>query len=789
MKKLLPFFIILVGLLSSCTSETNLRIPAQSELIGLASPIQVEAGMDTTMVFTPDYFMDYASIDSIKPPAGTTGRLSADRQQIDIIGLPPEPLSVLDVWIDGISYSIPVKKSRKLPVTLSLPDAANEYEKVQVKGEMNHWVASSTPLTKTGDAWEVDLFLSPGSYQYLFVADGNEMLDPSNPEKVPNGLGGTNSLLRVGTEASAPVLETKSFSSNKITLSVEGAHDVLALWENYKLTVQITGNSIHISIPGEASEFERSDLRVWAFTDDAVSPMALIPLKNGRVIGSASELTRQDEHAWNMYFVLIDRFKDGNPANTNPVDDPEIHPKANYYGGDLAGITQTIQSGYFDDIGVNTLWLSPITQNPEGAYGFWDQGGPETKFSGYHGYWPVSSSKVDYRFGTEEELRTLIDAAHQNGMNIILDYVANHVHELHPVYQEKPEWATELYLPDGRQNTQLWDEQRLTTWFDTFMPTLDFSKPEVVETMTDSALYWVKNYELDGFRHDATKHIQLEFWRTLTRKIKTQVVAPTGRNIYQIGETYGSRELINSYINSGMLDGQFDFAIFDAAQGAFARGDHFDFLRNQLQQSLDVFGYHNKMGYISGNHDKARFIAYAGGAVSFDEDAKVAGWTREIGIPDTTGYDKLNLLHAFNMTIPGIPVTYYGDEFGMPGANDPDNRRWMRFEEDELNRHERRNRDIFSKLSSLRNNSMPLLYGDFRFHVVEKDVMAYSRAYFGEMIIVVFNKSGEKKQVVFPVRSGYDIQKGESHFGHEFFPENGNGSITLPGHSFEIIKF
>jgi len=69
-------------------------------------------------------------------------------------------------------------------------------------------------------------------------------------------------------------------------------------------------------------------------------------------------------------------------------------------------------------------------------------------------------------------------------------------------------------------NTQLWDEQRLTTWFDTFMPTLDFSQQIVIDTMTDSALYWVKEFDLDGFRHDATKHIQLEFWRTLTRKVK-----------------------------------------------------------------------------------------------------------------------------------------------------------------------------------------------------------------------------------------------------------------------------
>ena len=104
----------------------------------------------------------------------------------------------------------------------------------------------------------------------------------------------------------------------------------------------------------------------------------------------------------------------------------------------------------------------------------------DTKFAGYHGYWPISSSQVDCRFGSNDELKELVADAHDHQINILLDYVANHVHQDHPLYKRHPEYATPLYLPDGRMNTELWDEHRLTTWFDVFMPTLDMGNPVVV---------------------------------------------------------------------------------------------------------------------------------------------------------------------------------------------------------------------------------------------------------------------------------------------------------------------
>lgn len=474
---------------------------------------------------------------------------------------------------------------------------------------------------------------------------------------------------------------------------------------------------------------------------------------------------------------MVDRFNNGNPSNDHPLNIPEVHPKADFFGGDLAGVSEKIKDGYFESLGVNTVWLSPITQNPEGAYGKYPT--PETAFSAYHGYWPIRSKEVDYRFGSSQEMHDLVDAAHDSDMNVLLDYVANHVHEEHPVYQNNKDWATDLYLPDGSLNTERWDDHRLTTWFDTFMPTLDLSRMEIVDPMTDSALFWLTEYDIDGFRHDATKHIPLIFWRVLTEKVKKQVVKPEGKKVFQIGETYGSRELINSYINTGMLDAQFDFNLYDDAVATFARDDvGFSRLTASLKESLSYYGDHNLMGYITGNQDRARFISYADGSVRFDEDAKLAGWTRKIEVTDTMAYHKLSSLTAFIMTIPGIPTIYYGDEIGSPGGNDPDNRRMMRF--DNLTPHEEATRARAKKLIALRRNNLALIYGDLEIIEESNNHLIIKRSYFNNHVLTVFNKSAAPLTLTLPVSNA-----GTTHFDGKL----DQGTLTLKPYNFEIITY
>ena len=180
-------------------------------------------------------------------------------------------------------------------------------------------------------------------------------------------------------------------------------------------------------------------------------------------------------------------------------------------------------------------------------------------------------------------------------MNVVLDYVANHMHINSPTLQAHPDWHTDSILPDGRRNFELWDEARLTTWFDTHIPSLDLERPEVCEAMTDSALYWLENYALDGFRHDACKHIPEGYWRMLGQKIATRW---PGRAIWMIGETYGSPELIGSYVKSGMLDAQFDFNVYFTAREALCGLKGMDEVLNNELTSLRTYGAHHAGAFV-----------------------------------------------------------------------------------------------------------------------------------------------------------------------------------------------
>ena len=488
----------------------------------------------------------------------------------------------------------------------------------------------------------------------------------------------------------------------------------------------------------------RSYLRIYAEDETYLFNDLLLPLQDGKIITDATQLNRHDQQAQVLYSLMIDRFYNGNASNDWKMNSEEVLDIVDYQGGDIAGITAKIEEGYFDQLGVNTLWISPITQNPWDAWGCYpfkhgnkyDSSKTYTKFSGYHGYWPIYATQLDSRFATPEEFRTLLSTAHAHGINVILDYVANHMHINSPTLQEHPDWHTDSILPDGRRNFELWDEARLTTWFDKHIPTLDLERPEVCEAMTDSALYWLENYELDGYRHDACKHIPEAYWRILGQKIAARW---PGRHIWMIGETYGSPELIGSYVKSGMLNAQFDFNVYFTTREALCglKGMN-EVVENELT-SLHTYGAHHTMGNISGNHDQIRFASIAGEAIDLHVNGKEEGWTQEIGIGDAEkAYKRALLLEVINMTLPGVPCIYQGDEYGEVGANDPDNRHMMRFEG--LNEAEQEMRAKVAELIQMRRSSMPLLYGDFIVLESNEDEIKYARIYLGKKVIVTINR-------------------------------------------------
>lgn len=672
-------------------------------------------------------------------------------------------LSLIRFMERGDTMAIPVLVKRKYWKRFRFP-AESADAPVFLFGSFNNWNRESLPLTLSADSreWICTVGLFPGRYEYKFRVGEQEILDPFNPDSVPNPFGAYNSLLnitderpnkcflyRLGAEQTKSGWRLSFLFVSDADKQVLNRKNILALLDNKPLNagqLRVRDNQIDVYL-------SQRQVTQFRFLRIAVNQSR----QNTHFQWVALFRLGDRESAWRdwrdaiIYSIMVDRFFDGNPANNRPVRHPQLPQKSNFYGGDLAGIRQKLQEGYFDSLGVNVLWLSPVIQNPDSAY---QEFPPPHRFTtGYHGYWPVHPRKVDDRFGSLADIRQLTENAHRKGMKVILDFVANHVHKLHPYYREHPDWFAPLELPDGRKNIRFWDEYRLTTWFDVFLPSFDFVRSrEAVRQVTEDALWWLEETGVDGFRQDAVKHIPNHFWREMTRKIKKEVELPRGYSIYQIGETFGNYDLISSYVNNGQLNAQFNFNLYDVALPVFLNPEmSFEELDAEMKRTFEVYGMFHLMGNLMDSHDKVRFMAYADGDLRLGVgDAQEIGWKNPPQVDDTLSYRKSQLYLAYLLSIPGIPVIYYGDEIGLTGAADPDNRRPMRFNE-QLNPAERKMLREVRRLIHLRREHVALRYGDFVTALAEKEIYAYWRGDFTEKILVVLNKSAEKRTVSLPI--------------------------------------
>jgi cyclomaltodextrinase / maltogenic alpha-amylase / neopullulanase len=473
--------------------------------------------------------------------------------------------------------------------------------------------------------------------------------------------------------------------------------------------------------------------------------MQQVMLHNGIPAGAQPGLRAWEDGV--IYSIMIDRFNDGDTTNDIPVVHDSIFVQANYQGGDLKGISSKITEGYFDSLGVNVLWISPVNDNPDVAFREYPE--PHRWYSGYHGYWPISEKNVEEKFGTMADLKDVIAKAHAHGMRVLLDFVAHHVHIDHPFYKQHPEWFGTLDLPDGRKNLRLWDEFRLTTWFEPYMPSFDYTKSkDALEAVSDNAVWWLAETGADGFRHDAVKHVPNQFWRTLTRKLKERIELPMRKKVYQIGETFGDYDLIASYVNNGQLSAQFNFNLSYFAIPVFLEPERsFVSVDYHMKKSFSSFGANNVMGNIMDSHDKVRYMAYADGKVKNQGvDTREMAWHHPPTVDHPSSYQKAELYFAYMLTIPGLPVVYYGSEYGMTGADDPDNRRLMRFG-NQLSMYEQQMLAVTTTLVKLRNTHSALRYGDFLTLQADTAVYAYLRSDMNERLLVVLNKSLDGRTV------------------------------------------
>ncbi len=794
-KKLLGYISLLILLsFCSCNSQSTAGIK------DIIHPVNLTAGVPDTLrvddlFYSENYDLKFNTNESVKIEYSKLSKqlvLNPDENF--------EGITLVSFQLEGETYQIPlrVRIVEKVKFTFKPEE---DYKFVSLFGSFNGWNRKSLPMTDENNdgVYEIETPIEPGRYEYKFFADGNEILDTENPESVSNGMGNFNSVLIIEPRHSettflhldkftdkADEIEAAYFYESPYFDEEISANEVVALNNNFSIE-NFSVNRNYISFKINKSNLNGvHQLRFAVSKNGNPTSFNTIFIKDGKPASVSNEVAWYDGI---IYSMMIDRFNDGDKSLNKPIVHDSLFDQANYMGGDLQGIIDKIEDGYFTDLGVNVFWISPVYDNPNEAYR--EYPAPHRWYTGYHGYWPISHTKVEEKFGTLENVKELINKAHEKGIKVLLDFISNHVHEQNPIFKEHREWFGKLDLPDGRKNLRFWDEFRLTTWFEPYLPSFDFLGDTLaIEYLTNNAIWWLKETGADGFRHDAVKHVPNEFWRALTAKLKKEIGIPQNKVIYQIGETFGGYGLISSYVNNGQLSSQFNFNLFDTALRVFLEPNgSFKNLNTEMMQTFNVYGINHLMGNVMDSHDKVRFMAYADGDISINESMNgEIGWNNPPKVDDPENYKILELYYAYMMTIPGVPVIYYGSEFGMTGANDPDNRRMMRFGK-EISGDETEVLSTVSNIVKIRKTNSALKYGDFFTLAADDDIYSYLRSDPNERLVVILNKSKETKRVSLRLPPFYEYEIAEDVITGETFPiEREFLSLTFDGVSWFVLK-
>jgi len=424
-----------------------------------------------------------------------------------------------------------------------------------------------------------------------------------------------------------------------------------------------------------------------------------------------------------LYFVLVDRFADGDPGNDANVD---RKAKGAFHGGDLKGLLAQLDE--IASLGVTAIWVNPLVKNIPGhvdGAGFPDWA--------YHGYWADDFTSLDPRFGTEEDLRKLVEACHGRGIKVLLDVVYNHA-GYDTRYLRDPKtrkWLRSTIVGDC-------GDDDLTSCL-AGLPDFKTEQPEVAKFLLDAQISWAKRSGVDGFRLDTVKHVDHPFWQEHRKRTRAEL----GPQFFLLGEVYGAdAEVLEPWFEPDEMDAGFDFSF----QG-------------------------NVLGFVQGRGRTVAFNRYLEMRQKVRPGHLVAHY---LSTHDTTGalFQLKGDLALFRLaavllfTTSGIPVVYYGEEVGRLGGEWPDNRSDMPWGSRDvlpgagLPRDDALRRD-YQKLIGIRKAHPALSRGKHAALSTEGDLYLFARrdAPTKDLVVVALNRGSESATATFATPPEWEAAK------------------------------
>ena len=575
--------------------------------------------------------------------------------------------------------------------------------------------------------------LTNGKTHYRYKANGNYVVDAfnSNSEKYNDADYSYFEYYKLNATVTAEVMN-KSFNYNEnnvVKFKVKQADT-----DTQKL--EVASASIDVSSLGGSSEMpiepELQAVTISATVDTTLGTKTL-PITVTDQYGNKFSTTvdveitdrvkkNENDFDWDeavVYFMMTDRFFDGNESNNTASgtdtygDNPGL-----YHGGDFAGVTAKLD--YLQDLGVNTIWLTPIVKNIAGVT-VTDEGKEDVPYNAaYHGYWASDFTKLNPTMGTTEEFKTMISEAHKRGMRIMVDIVVNHAG-----------YGTESTFADMLRDKSV-SEGDIKSW-QSGLPDFATEKADVRAKLVEWQTSWMKDYGVYYFRVDTVKHVDSTTWAAL--KNSTTEVNPSFK---MIGEYYGAGYASNgSTLGSGQMDADLDFDFNDQAT-SFVSGNI-----SSVEKFLSARNSALNNAYMTG-----QFLS------SHYEDGFKASLINGKGYTEDEATSAALVAATLQLTAKGIPVIYYGEEVGLSGLNNypyQTNRYDMDFSKATKDNVTYQH---YKNLLSIRNAYTDVFARGSRTVVASSDEEGYdvvSRSYGGTTLYVGMNIKDTAKEVKVPV--------------------------------------